>query len=227
MIKNMKLHAIFILIFVGCASIARSEQVILLDRAIEIPIPNGYCQVGKHPTDAEMLIRITEGLGNSNKILTMFANCKELEDFRRGKRMLLDNFGQILVPTPKGKLGAFEGFSRGKFIAKLSGSGVRESFDEGLKMGEARLKEIESSYQSVENLGSLGMDDNGLYTAIVLTMTDDTNQLRRILGITGTTLIKELPVSINIYQAYKGAPNLEALLAKQKSALSGIVKANN
>jgi hypothetical protein len=58
-------------------------------------------------------------------------------------------------------------------------------------------------------------------------MTDETNQLRRILGITGRTLIKELPVSINMYQAYKGSPNVGALLARQKSALAAIVKAND
>jgi hypothetical protein len=223
----MNLCTIFIFILAGCTSIAQAEQVILLDRVIEVTIPSGYCQVGKHPADAEMLRRTTEGIGNSNRILMLFANCKELDDFRLGKRASLDNFGQILVPTYKGQLQALEGFSPAKFITKASGSSVRESFDAGLKKGEARIKEIESSYQSVENLGSLGADDNGLYAAVVLTMTDDTNQVRRILGITGRTLIKELPVSINIYEAYKGSPNLGALLALQKSALAAIVKAND
>ena len=98
----MTLHATFVAGLVAFAAIAQAEPTTLLGRTIEAVIPSGYCEAGKHPADAELARRTIEGIGDSNQVLVLFANCKELEEFRRAKRSFLDNYGQILVQKPKG-----------------------------------------------------------------------------------------------------------------------------
>jgi hypothetical protein len=217
-------HAKFIAGLVALAAIADAAPTTLLGRTIEAVIPGGYCEAGKHPADAELARRTIEGIGDSNQVLVLFANCKELEEFRRGKRFFLDNYGQILLQKPKGQLRALKGVTRPEFISKMAG---RADFSEAFNKAEVRIRQFEPSYQSMENLGPLGADANGLYIGLLLAMTGNTPQPRRIVGVAGMTLVKEMPATVNIYQAYKASPDLAGLLARQKAAMSAFVQANN
>lgn len=220
----MTLYSTFVAGLVAFAAIAHAEPTTLLGRTIEAVIPTGYCEVGKHPADAELVRRTIEGIGDLNQVLVLFANCKELEEFRHGKRSFLNNYGQILVQKPKGQLRALKGVTRPEFISKMAG---RADFSESLKKAEVRIRQFEPSYQSMENLGLLGTDANGLYIGLLLAMTGDTPQPRRIVGVVGMTLVKELPASVNLYQGYKASPDLAALLVRQKAAMNAFVQANN
>lgn len=221
----MSLRALIVLITTLLSLEAEAGTVNLLGRPIEAIIPTGYCVVGGHPADAEMVSLTREGIGNANQILALFADCKELEDFRKGRRIMLDNFGQILVQTPKGQLRALKGISRTEYIQKMSG--VSSYMPEALKRAEARVKQYAPGYQDHANLGLISTDSNGLYMGLLMTMTDDTGRHRPIVGVVGLTLVKELSISINLYQAYRSSPDLRGLLARQQSAMASFVRANN
>lgn len=204
---------------------AEAGPVNLLGRPIEPVIPSGYCEVGGHPADTELVSRTREGIGTSNQILALFADCKELDDFRKGKKTMLDNYGQILAQTPKGQLRALKGVSRPEYIQKISAqSGY---MPEAFKKAEARVRHYVPGFQSQENLGLLATDSNGLYVGLLMTMTDDTGRPRSIVGVVGMTLVKELSITINLYQAYKNTPDLRGLLARQQTAIASLVRANN
>jgi hypothetical protein len=220
----MLLRLLLLSLFAFFAVDAQAASVTLLGRSIEIVIPNGYCEAGNNPADAEMVRRTREGIGNSNQIIVLFADCRELEKFRRGKGSMLDNYGMILAQTPKGQLRAFKGVTRPEFIQKISG---KANFSDAFKKAEARIKQIDPSLQSQENLGLLSTDSNGLYVGNLLTMTDDEGKPRTIVGVLGMTLVKELSISINLYQVYKKSPDLRGLLVRQQSAMAGFVRANN
>ncbi|GAO37771.1 hypothetical protein SCT_3208 [Sulfuricella sp. T08] len=63
---------------------AQATIVTVLGRQINVVIPTGYCEVGKHPADVELVRSTRDGIGNSNQILAMFADCRELDEFRKG-----------------------------------------------------------------------------------------------------------------------------------------------
>jgi len=220
----MLLRVLLLSLFAFSAVDAQAATVTLLGRSVEIVIPNGYCETGNNPADAEMVRRTREGIGNSNQIIVLFADCRELEKFRRGKGSMLDNYGMILAQTPKGQLRAFKGVTRPEFIQKISG---KANFSDAFKKAEARIKQFVPSLQSQENLGLLSADSNGLYVGNLLTMTDDEGKPRTIVGVMGMTLVKELSISINLYQVYKKSPDLRGLLARQQSAMAGFVRVNN
>jgi len=87
---------------------ASAGSVTLLGQPIEIVIPPGYCEIGTHPADVEMVKFVREGIGTTNRVLALFAACGELEEFRTGKRKVIDNYGWILVQTSKGELRAYK-----------------------------------------------------------------------------------------------------------------------
>lgn len=224
--KNMKmlLRTILVTVITLLSAGAEAATVNLLGRTIEIVIPAGYCEVGGHPAEAELVRRTKEGIGDSNQILVLFAECKELEDFRKGRRTMIDNYGQILAQTPKGQLRAIKGVSRAKYIQEISG---KSNWTEAFKKAEVRVKQYAPGYQSQENLGLISTDANGLYMGILMTLTDDKGRPRPIIGVVGMTLVKELSISINLYQGYRKAPDLRGILARQQSAMANFVRANN
>lgn len=221
----MSLRAPLVFLFALFVLEAEAATVNLLGSSIEAAIPTGYCEVGAHPAEAEIVSRTREGIGNSNQILVMFADCKELADFRKGRRTMLDNYGQILAQTPKGQLHALKGVSRSEYIQKMSGQ--VKKFPESLKKAETRLKQFIPGLQLGENLGILSTDSNGLYVGLLMTMADDTGRPRPIIGVVGMTLVRELSITINLYRAYGNSPDLRGLLARQQSATASFVRVNN
>lgn len=218
---RLLLSVVLTLLSVG----AEAGPVNLLGRSIEPVIPAGYCEVGGHPADTKLVSHTREVIGTSNQILALFADCKELDDFRKGKKTMLDNYGQILAQTPKGQLRALKGVSRPEYIQKMSAqSGY---MPEAFKKAEARVRQYVPGFQSQENLGLLATDSNGLYVGLLMTMADDTGRPRSIVGVAGMTLVKELSFSINLYQVYKTTPDLRGLLARQQAAMASFVRANN
>jgi len=218
------LQRMFFVLLISLFSIrAEAATVELLDRPIEIIIPSGYCEVGGQPEDKEIVNRTKEAIGINNQVLALFADCKELKEFRKGKRAAFDNYGQILAQTPKGQLRAQKDISRDEYIKKIGGSNLSEA----CKKAQARAKQYIPGYQNFENLGVLSTDSNGIYVGLLMSMTDDTGKIKPIVGIVGITLVKELPISINLYQAYKGSPNLQSLLTLQKTAIANFVRKNN
>lgn len=204
---------------------AQAGSVNLLGHQIMLPIPPGYCEMGGHPADNELLRLGKESVGNSNELLVAFADCSELKELRNGKRVLLDHFGQILAQKSNGQLANFPGMARPLFLQKMSQRAG--STNEAMKNANTKLRQVTSGYTGFENLGILKVDENGMYVGLVLGMVTPSGQPRSLLGVSALTLIKEMSMSINLYQTYKGAPDLPGLLAAQQSAMAKFVKANN
>lgn len=221
----MSLRSLLIFLVAFLALEAEAATISLLGRSIDVVIPTGYCEAGGHPADAELVSRTRDGIGNTNQILSLFADCKELDDFRRGRRVLLDNYGQILAQKPKGQLRAIKGVSRSEYIRKMSAQA--NYFPEAFKKAEARARQFVPGYKSHESLGLLSTDSNGLYVGLLMTIGDEAGRPRPVVGVVGMTLVRELSISVNLYQAYRNTPDLRGLLARQQSAMANFVRANN
>ena len=194
--------------------------------SIEPVIPSGYCEFGKDPADDELAKRTADAIGDSNRILMLFANCTEIDEFRTRRRTTLDNFGQILVPTPKGKVVVFpQATTRSAYISRFGDQG---NIAAALAKAEVRLRGIIPSTvnPTTENLGALGADANAGYVGAVLVTTDVPNRARHILLVMGVTLVKGLPVTVNLYRSSTDAEDLGALMALQRTEMGAIVNAN-
>ena len=221
----MALRFLLVCIFTLLTLNAQAGTATLLDRPIQFSIPTGYCEIGGLPPDEELVDRQKKAIGTSNQVLAMFADCNELEDYRKGNRTILDNYGQILAQKPKGHLRALKGVSRKEYIQNISAHS--NYMADALNKAEARVRQYIPDYQSHENLGILNTDSNGLYFGILMTINDETGHPRKIIGVIGMTLVNEIPISINLYRVYRDTPNLRGLLTQQQSALASFVSENN
>jgi len=203
---------------------AEANSVTLLGRSIKTVIPKGYCEVGGSPDDGEIASRMKDAIGNANHIVVLFADCKEVSDYRKDKRKFLDNYGMILTQTPKGKISTLEGITRAQFLQKINDASGRISGS--LRAAEAKLQDTAPGSTLTESLGILARDSNGIYLGLRMSLADDSGHTRPVVGVMGATLVKDIPFSINIYKAYKTSPNLGKLLSLQQSAMADFVRAN-
>jgi hypothetical protein len=173
----------------------------------------------------EWLLPRQKDIEKSNQLLASFADCKELGEFRKGRRWWFENYGFITAQTPNGQARVIKGVSRAEFIKRLSaGFGDRA---QRLKQVETRLRRQLPEQETHSILNVLDTDNNGVYLAHVISVADDAGSTASVLFMTGATLINETSVAINLYQTYQEIPDLLALLAREKAALANLIQAND
>jgi len=208
---------------------AQAAPVTVAGRKIEVPIPAEYCQFGKRFIDVELARVILSEIGNDNLVLAFFANCEELDAYRHGKMAALDNFGLVFAQARKGSNPEpITGLSRPEFIKK-NGGVIIPNLADVVEIGE-------SQYKLAQARGNLSLltqqpfrlqaDQNGAYFAIFGQLSDGRGKASTVLGVFGITLVKEMFLSIEIYQRFSGSPPIEALLERQQAAMAKLVAAN-
>ena len=180
------------LIFVGYA---RAESIDLLGNRFTFAVPSGYCSTSGDPLFAEWESRTRNAIGKDNRLLLMFANCKHLQEFRKGKRRVISDYGAFSVQTPKGILHTVTGATRPYVISSL----IAKSDTSGaLKRAETRAQQYIPGYSN-ESLGWLDSDSNGAYMGMLMTMDDTPAKPIKITGVGGITMVKQLIFGINLW----------------------------
>ena len=208
---------------------AQAAPVNLAGRKIEIAIPADYCQFGKRLVDVELARILLSELGNDNQVLAFFANCDELDAYRRRDRAAGDNFGLIFAQKRSGNAPLpITGRSREEFIKDMGGVVVPELSDV--------LRNAEAQYRLAQSKGRLSLqteqpfrlqaDKNGAYYGIFGQLSDGRGQSSTVLGVLGITLVKEMFLSIEIYRRFNASPPIEELLERQQAAMERLVLAN-
>lgn len=226
--SDLALHifAISILLIASTLSVC-AQTVMVEDRSINLAIPKGYCPMGQLPADSEIINTVKRGIGSSNRVLALFAECSELARFRSGQQVALDNFGQVLVPSPTQGIRTFRGVSRAEFIRRISQSNMfTKQFNTNIKSAQERVGELLPSLHGAEGLGILTADESGLYVGVLAELVDS-QSARKIVGVTALTLIKDVPLTINLYTTYRNASiSLEQLISRQKANLQELIRLN-
>lgn len=208
---------------------AEAASVNLAGRKIEIPIPAEYCQFGKRFVDVELARLILSELGNDNQVLAFFADCDELDAYRQRRISALDNFGLVFAQKRSGNSPVpIPGVSRQEFIRGLGAvivaepSAVVRHAETQFKLAQARGKLSLLSEQPFH----LQADKNAAYFGIFGQVTDAQGKPSNVMGVLGVTLVKEMFLSIEIYQRFSATPPIEELLGRQQAAMDKLVTAN-
>ncbi|CAN7783736.1 hypothetical protein LJR175_008345 [Variovorax sp. LjRoot175] len=99
---------------------------------------------------------------------------------------------------------------------------------------DAKLRAATDASTSLnQNLGVLGTDDAAIYIGLLAnTPAEDGSKRalngskRVLLGVTGITVIKQLPVSMNLYEVKHPSSTVSRMLANQQKNLAALVAAN-
>ena len=202
---------------------AATESVDVLGQQVVFSNPNGYCTPGTSAREVELMDIARRSLGEGARLVHAAVLCSELEDYRLGRRDMLDHWLQIQLLGAKGNFQRVE-MPREDFLAGLSRSSPRINADELNRRLNASFETGDISLSDTK-FEPIGRDGNAVYFSMQMHMSVGETS-RAITGIGGTTLLNALPLSINVYEGSGSPQSRGQLQAVQQELLQSLLTEN-
>lgn len=162
-------------------------------------------------------------LGEGSRLVHAAVRCSELEDYRKGRREMLDHWLQIQLIGPKGNFQRIE-MPREAFLSSLSKSSPRVNPAEINRRLKASFENSDINLSDMK-FEPIGRDGNAVYFSMRMNMSVGETS-RPISGISGITLLNSLPLSINVYEGTGSPQSRGQLQAIQQELLNSLLTEN-
>jgi hypothetical protein len=211
------------------AAVAKQEKVGGV--AVNLPPPAGYCELNEaQPGDARMLSVLGGVLEKGgNRLVAMSADCRQLDDWRNGKRPLLANYAQYqtqkasenaslpAAPAEVIKATCQQLRAQGEIIATRMVPDIQKRFDEAL----TAVRYNESKF-----LGVLGEDSKACYASLLSRIRAENGADVAQVGMFAVTIIKGKPIFYYLFAPYVGAPGITSQLDQLRRNVAALEAAN-
>ena len=208
---------------------ARAADAKVGQTSITLTTPSGQCELDrKNPGDARLLKSIEKAI-SGNRLLAMYADCKQRTDWHGGKRGLLEDFAQYQVAAQAAD--APPERAPAEALKQLC-AGLRE---EGERMATGIASDIKSRVEQAMQkvqvnqtrfLGVVAEDATACYSAMAQRMRAETGKDVTIVGLFAATYVKGKLIYYYLYSPYRSGQTVTALLAKQKINVAALLSAN-
>jgi hypothetical protein len=225
------LRRIAAMLIVGVPVAAIAKDAVIGTVSISLPPPAGYCELdGAQASDARMLNSINALLGASgNRLIVASADCKQLKDWRAGKRPLIDNLAQYQTlvslegaPLPSAPEAAIKDLcDQMRAQADQLMSDVADNIKERAEQAAEHIK-----FDEMQFLGVVAQEPLVCYAALLQKFKTETGADKAQVTVFGTTVIKGKIVYAYLYAPYVNPDSVTLLLAKQKANIDKLQKAN-
>lgn len=202
---------------------AATESVDVLGQQVVFSNPSGYCTPGKSAREVELMDLARRSLGEGSRLVHAAVRCSELEDYRAGRRDMLDHWLQIQLLGPKGN---FERIAmpREAFLSGLSKSTPRVNSAELNRRLKASFENSDVALTDMK-FEPIGRDGNAVYFSMRMKMSVGESS-RTVSGISAITLLNSLPLSINVYEGTGSPQSRGQLQAVQQELLNSLLTEN-
>lgn len=200
-----------------------TETVEVLGQRISFTNPTGYCTPGKSAREVELLDIARRSLGDSVRLVHAAVLCSELDEYRRGRRDMLDHWFQIQLLGPNGDFKRIE-VTREAFLAGVSKSSPRVNSAEINRRLRASFANTGLSISQTQ-MEPLGRDGNAVYFSMRMSMSVGDSR-RPITGISGITLLNSLPLTITVYEGTGSSRSREQLQPVLQELLNSLLTEN-
>jgi hypothetical protein len=208
-----------------------AKEATIGEASITLTTPAGQCELDpKQPDDARTL-QTTEGAvaGVGNRLLGFYADCKQLTDWRTGKRPLLEDFSQYQTlasavssaapPAPEEMIKQICSQQREKGEKMMSGLArdIKARVEEavrGVTVNQTRF------------LGVVAEEPGVCYAAMAQRLKGETGKDVTLIAVFATTFIKGKIVYYYLYSPYRSTQTVTAVLAKHKLNVAALLQAN-
>jgi hypothetical protein len=196
-------------------------------RPVQFVVPEGYCALNRdNAREREWLDRLAKSNQGQNTIAVVFAQCGELEKFRKTKDYRVRRHGYYGITLTQGKLVLLPSdYSREKYLAEVKPyveKTTTAAVDEVVRKGRSDKDKGKASLLKMQLRGS---DANAIFLATDSTYESKGSRIR-VEGITALTLVKGIPVALNLLQDQGDSMQRENLYSQQKQAAARFVAAN-
>ena len=202
---------------------AATESVNVLSQQVAFSNPSGYCTPGNSAREVELMDMAKRSLGEGSRLVHAAVRCSELEDYRRGRRDMLDHWLQIQLLGSKGNFQRVE-MPREAFLSSLSESSPRVNPAEINRRLKASFENSDINLSDMK-FEPIGRDGNAVYFSMRMNMSVGETS-RPISGISAITLLNSLPLSINVYEGTGSQHSLGQLQAVQQELINSLLTEN-
>jgi hypothetical protein len=216
----------FVLALAGAPFTASAKDVKIGQTSLNLVAPLGQCELREDQPDDGQLLKVLRDVQAGNDLLAAYADCQQLADYRSGKRSILDDFANYVMP-------------KSAMNAKLPPDAVKQVCDVTRKKGEqiyadasrkasSLIEQVVKGIKADEPLflGVVAEDATACYLATVQ-KTNYPNGERTQAWVTAMLAARGKFISYNVYTAYVSSATVAGLLAKHKNNVAAVLRANN
>lgn len=215
--------AVVVAQFLGFAA---AEQFSFGSRAVEIPLPAGFCKVEENGTDAALRKAIAPSLSPDLRLLIAFIECDGLAALRKDSGYANPvAFGLVLLLQQDGQPRPMDRTRQRLFVGQAS---LAPEQHQVRKKVEAWMKTEDLPNVSVrEEVGIADTDLNALYMlATVSVKARHSAQPKLMVQTISTTVVNGIGLLVTMNDPVGPRTTLAGILAEQKRNLAALVAAN-
>lgn len=209
------------------AGSAAAKEVRIGSTTITLPSPEKYCEMtDKEPADARVLKQIGDLVaGTQNELLSVSADCSQLDPWRVAKLPALDDYVQYQTPmstkdSDMPRAAAVKGFCAN---LRTEGEKTPDIADLNARM-ETALKGVK--FNETSFLGVLAEDADACYYGLMQKLKTEVGDEKTQVTVAATTVVKGKVVYYNLYTVYGGAGTLGEALSRHQRNIPALLAAN-
>jgi hypothetical protein len=221
--------ALLIASLLGLPCLAKDAKV--GQASITLTVPSGQCELDPQQAGDARLLQVTEKMlsGAGNRLLGFYADCKQLADWRTGKRPLLEDFAQYQTliavadaPAPAAPVETLKEFCRQqRQEGEKAVSGVAPDLKTRI---EEAIRGV--TVNQVRFLGVVAEEPGVCYAAMAQRFKAETGKDVTLVAVFASTFIKGKIVHYYLFSPYRSAQTVGVLLARHKPNVAALLAAN-
>lgn len=223
-------RSIVLLLALTLSTPALGKDARIGQATVKLTAPAGQCELDETKAGEANIIRTVEGLlAGSNKLLGMFANCKQLTDWRAGKRPVLDDFAQY--QTLASMLDAPPPPAPGEMLKEVCANMRAEGEKTVVGMApdiKTRIEQVlkDVKLNQVRFLGVVAEEPGACYAVMVQRFKAANGKDVTQVAVYATAFVKGKIVYYYLFAPYQSNFTVTALLARHKVGVAAFLAAN-
>jgi hypothetical protein len=221
------------ILFLSClrSAAALAADAKIGDVLLHLPVPSGYCEMDPVlSSDAPVIARMHTALTNTgNRLLAVSADCRELKEWRKGKKETLNHvaeyqtvrrFENLALPdTPQNVVKSYcDGM---RMLGERSMPGIGPDVQERAEHASKVVKSNELLF-----IGVVAEEPLVCYGASFQKVRLLSDQENPQVAIFAATILKEKVLLSYLFASYAGGKTVAELLAKQRANVSALHRLN-
>ena len=220
-----------LLVFCVISLAASAADVRIGETPLRLPQPAGYCELDPVlGSDAPLVGRIHATMAKTgNRLLVMSADCAELKDWRQGKRPDLDHMAQYqtIMVFENGPLPEIPEKMIQNYCDNMNALGDQAMPGTGRDV-QKRAEQAATAIRpnEIRVLGVAAVDPLVCYAATLQKLKIEAQEETTQVTLFATTILKDKVVASYLFAPYRGRNTISELLAKQRSNVGRLQRAN-
>ena len=215
------------LVFLAATSSAMGGQAQLGEVSVNLPPPQGFCDLSAaYPSDSRLLSAIGGLLGQGgNKLLGISADCGQLADWRSGRRPLLDDYAQYQTRLTTIDKPPSETIKQACASLRAEGEKILSNKMPDFKARiEAALTNVKVN--QVSFIGVLAEEPRACYARLIQQVKTQAGTTKTQLNLFAVTTVKNRAIFVYRFAVYKDPDSITTMLPVFKKEVAAFFAAN-